>query len=417
MNQSFAIQKETTSCGRPAEHQMHSSSCVARDHGIQIYRSKNNNFRTNKRTSLLCLKMATDLPNLKGQLYIRGGPEYEENRCRNFARNAHNRDNNTKEKDNHQPAYIAVCEVVEDVQASIKFAQSNNLTVTVRTGGHNWFGCFLRNDVFLIDMQKFNQLNIDSSSSIARAGPAVVGTDLNDKAEVHGLCFPSGHCPGVPIGGFLLGGGYGWFFPYYGYAAEYIEEVTLVTPKGEIVTAKEGDDWLWMARGSASAFPGVVVEYKLRLAPLPKIIRMKTEFFPIVSYETVVRFANEYITKHSGESQKLELTVNLASTPPPMAEVVKAPKVFMVTQTWMADSEEDFHNQVAPLMTDKFPVKPLVAGEFQDFSSFSGLSSILGPAYPSGQHWISRALEYRANTFQDVAWENVQQEFVDKAPL
>ena len=299
-------------------------------------------------------------------------------------------------------------------KACVTFAKSENLTVTVRTGGHNWFGCFLRKDVFLIDMAQFASLDIDAAAKVATIGPAVVGTTLNEAAAKHGLCFPSGHCVGVPMGGYLLGGGMGWFLPYYGLAAEYLDQVTVVTPQGNVVTAnKEGDDWLWMARGSASLFSGVVVEYKIRLSPLPKVVRFKMDLFPVESYDTLLQFLNEYIASHPDDSKKLELTVNLACTPPPLVEVVKVTKLVMVMQTWQADSEDDLQKQVAPLLLDKFPLQPLLPGEFQDYS-FSGLSELLGPAYPHGQHWIGRALLYESKTFSEIAWGDVQQQFVHR---
>jgi len=355
------------------------------------------------------------LPN--GQLIAKGTSEYEEARCRNFAQNAHHPSVRKEETVKYQPAFIAVCQSVEDVQASVKFARDQCLQVTVRSGGHNWFGSFLRENVLLVDMKHFDSMSIEGT--VATVGPAVVGTDLNQAAAEHGFCFSSGHCSGVPLGGFLLGGGLGWFLPYYGLAAEHIEQVKLVDPQGSLVTVKDDDDdWMWMARGSASAFPGVVVEYKIRLSPLPAIVRCKMDFFPIESYASVVSFLNDFVTGNPEDEskKKLELTVNLVTTPQPLAEVAKVPKLIMVIQTWMADSEDAFKQQVAGLALDKFPVPSLVPGEFRDFS-FAGLSGLLVPAFPPGHHWICRALLYESRSFSALNWKDIQETFAEKAPL
>jgi FAD/FMN-containing dehydrogenase len=127
---------------------------------------------------------------------------------------------------------------------------------------------------------------------------------LNQQAAKLGLCFSSGHCSGVPLGGFLLGGGFGWFSEYYGYAAESVLSVTIVTPQGKVIDAcdsdssdnnnnnnnnnnenhENNDDWLWLARGAASTFPGVAVQ----LHPVPPIVRNVMGLFPLEDFEKLV---------------------------------------------------------------------------------------------------------------------------------
>jgi FAD/FMN-containing dehydrogenase len=211
---------------------------------------------------------------IDGTLYKPGDDAYEHARTRNFAVNAHNRENSV-------PAFIAQVKNVSDIQKCIAYAKEHKLSVTVRSGGHNWFGSYLQQDSMLIDMKDFCSLEIDEKSKSATIGPCVLGQILNQEAAKVGLCFSSGHCTGVPLGGYLLGGGLGWFSEYYGYAAESVETVTIVTPQGQVIEASsdgwddENDnaDWLWLARGAASTFPGVAVSFKLKLYPVPPIVR------------------------------------------------------------------------------------------------------------------------------------------------
>lgn len=356
------------------------------------------------------LSKDTPPPELEGQFLIQGTPDYETVRCANFSVSAHGR------KTGANPAAIAVCKTKADVQACIQFANTHNLTVTIRSGGHNYFGCFLRDNVLLVDLKELNSIAIDKESAMATAGPASNGCDVNKAAAEHGLCFSSGHCVGVPIGGYLLGGGFGWFTNYFGLACEQIEEVVVVEPtEGKLVVAKEGDDWMWMARGSGSAFPGIVVEYKLKLAPLPPIIRCKIDLFPVEEYASLVKFLNTALLVNADDT-KLETTVNLVCTPPPLAEVVKVPKLAMVIQTRMADSEEEFESAQEPYALDKFPCQPLLPGTFNDFT-FAGLSQQLAGAYPPGFHWISRAALHESKSFDVISWDNVQSKYIDTAPM
>eukprot|EP00978_Attheya_sp_CCMP212_P022165 scaffold65765_cov52-Attheya_sp.AAC.1 len=114
-------------------------------------------------------------------------------------------------------------------------------------------------------MTSFDSIDISISpqtqTATATVGPCAKGQDLNEQAAKFGLCSSTGHCVGVPLGGFLLGGGFGWLFTHFGKAAEAMEAVTIVTADGSVIEATSQeksdtlDNWMWLARGSASAFP------------------------------------------------------------------------------------------------------------------------------------------------------------------
>jgi hypothetical protein len=66
---------------------------------------------------------------------------YEHSRTRNFAVHAHYSNRNSKSS---SPALIAQVASVSDIQkCASRIRQGKNLSVTVRSGGHNWFGCYL----------------------------------------------------------------------------------------------------------------------------------------------------------------------------------------------------------------------------------------------------------------------------------
>ncbi|WP_198141560.1 FAD-binding protein [Micromonospora sp. ATCC 39149] len=62
----------------------------------------------------------------------------------------------------------------------------------------------------LIDLSSLQDVEIDPAASTAIVRPAVEGQVLNAALAEHGLMFPTGHCPDVGIGVFLLNGGWGW---------------------------------------------------------------------------------------------------------------------------------------------------------------------------------------------------------------
>ena len=74
--------------------------------------------------------------------------------------------------------------------------------------------------------------------------------------EERGRFFPGGHCPTVGIGGFLLQGGQGWNARGWGWAAEYVEAIDVVTADrraGARVDGRERRPLLGRARCRARA--------------------------------------------------------------------------------------------------------------------------------------------------------------------
>jgi FAD/FMN-containing dehydrogenase len=200
-----------------------------------------------------------------------------------------------KQEPGRRPRAIIQPKTVEDIKKTIKYAQKNNLKISVCSGGHSWSANHLRNDSILIDMSNFNQYELDANRLFAKAGPAVGGSDLLIELYKHGLFFPAGHCKGVCIGGYLLQGGFAWNGRKLGMACESVLGIDIVTAEGELVhaSATENEDLYWAARGSGGGFFGVVVCFHLRLYPLPKYRGMILHTFGMKHLEEVFNWAYE----------------------------------------------------------------------------------------------------------------------------
>lgn len=68
----------------------------------------------------------------------------------------------------------------------------------------------MRDDAVLIDLGKYQQIEVDESKMMAYVSPSTTGKMLNAYLSERGLMFCGGHCPDVGLGGFLLQGGMGW---------------------------------------------------------------------------------------------------------------------------------------------------------------------------------------------------------------
>jgi FAD/FMN-containing dehydrogenase len=173
------------------------------------------------------------------------------------------------------PAAILLADDADDVAAGVRLARAENLTVSVRSGGHSWAAWSLRDDALMIDLGGLDRLDYDEATGVVAAGPAVRGgLDLSPFLAERGRAFPGGHCPSVGLGGYLLQGGQGWNGRRMGWACESVVAVDVVTADGALLRADaaEHSDLLWAARGAGPGFPGVVTAFHLQTYEAPAVM-------------------------------------------------------------------------------------------------------------------------------------------------
>jgi FAD/FMN-containing dehydrogenase len=196
-----------------------------------------------------------------GRLVHRGSPDFEETRVGRIFNGRH---------PGRQPIAVLFAETDDDVVHGVLLAKDNGWSVSVRAGGHSWAAWSVRDNALLIDLGQLREVSYDESTQIVTARPAVSGgDDLDPFLERHGRFFNGGHCPSVGIGGFLLQGGQGWLARGWGWAAESVIAIDVVTAAGELVRADsaKNSDLYWAARGSGPGFPGIVTRFHLATRP------------------------------------------------------------------------------------------------------------------------------------------------------
>jgi FAD/FMN-containing dehydrogenase len=176
-----------------------------------------------------------------------------------------------KRKPNRFPDAILVAHTVEDVVRGIRLATLKDWKVGVRSGGHSWIGNAIRDGGLTLDLSALSDLEIDAATGTAAIGPAIRGKELNDLLEPFNFYFPTGHCPSVGLGGFTLGGGYGWNSRVIGPACMSILGIDVVTADVELVhaDAEHHSDLYWSARGGGPDFAGVITRFYMQLHRRP----------------------------------------------------------------------------------------------------------------------------------------------------
>jgi FAD/FMN-containing dehydrogenase len=237
-----------------------------------------------------------------------------------------------------------------DVVQAVRFARANRMKIAVRGGGHSWVGFSLRDDSLLIDLGSLNKVSIDQQARRAVTQPAVRSRDFNRLLAAQGLAFPVGHCPTVPLSGFLLNGALGCNFNAWGPGCFSIEAVRAVTAEGSVLVASEKHcaDLLWAVRGGGPGFFGVVTEFSLRVYPAPAAITTSNYYYPLERVEEVGAWVTGVARKLP---KQVELSIFIAAAPPSIADQCKSSNgiACLVTGTAFVDDSREAATALALL--------------------------------------------------------------------
>ena len=272
-----------------------------------------------------------------------------------------------------RPCAVVRPACVEDVQAAVRFAARTGLTVSARGSGHGWSGVAVQEGIVL-DLSALDDIQIDAAARIAEVGAAAKNGALAERLSEHGLAFPFGHCAGVSLSGYLLGGGIGWNIGQWGIACFSVEGADVVTADGALrrASATENPELFWAVRGAGPAFFGVVVRYRLRLQPLPRAIMLASWTYPLDRIAEVERWMTGSIAV---APRNVEFSVKMLTVP-------GAGKVAVGVATVFADTEDEARTTLARI-ADWAPAAAIASQEPMPVT-FASLFAIVGQLEPDG---------------------------------
>jgi FAD/FMN-containing dehydrogenase len=164
------------------------------------------------------------------------------------------------------PALVIQPTTASDVAAAVDFARQRGLLLSVKCGGHNIAGTSIADGGLMLDMSRMRDVVVDPVARVARVDGGCLVRDVDAATQAHGLATTLGFVSDTGVAGLTLGGGFGYLMRRFGWAADNLEEVEIVTADGVVRRAARDReaDLFWAIRGGGGNF-GVVTRFTFRL--------------------------------------------------------------------------------------------------------------------------------------------------------
>ena len=194
-----------------------------------------------------------------------------------------------------RPALIVRPTGAADVRDAVTYARTSGLPLVVRCGGHSVAGTSASEGGVLIDLSSLKGVQVDPRRGTAVAQAGVLWGEYDRETQLRGLATPGGRVTTTGVGGFALGGGYGWLSRKYGLTCDNLVSADIVTADGRLLHVSEDEhpDLLWGLRGAGANF-GVVTAYELRLHEIPPLIMAGMLVVPNHDAEQLLRAYRDY---------------------------------------------------------------------------------------------------------------------------
>lgn len=200
-----------------------------------------------------------------------------------------------------RPLLFARCRNVADVISAVNFARDQQLTVSIRSGGHNGAGLSLVDNGLVIDLSLMKGIFIDHKEKTVHVESGCTLGDVDHATQPFGLAVPSGIISTTGIGGITLGGGMGYLTRKHGLSIDNLLEANLVLADGNYVKAdkNENPDLFWAIRGGGGNF-GVVTSFKFQLKEAG-VNYSGPMFWPIEKTEEAMKFYHQTMSEASDD--------------------------------------------------------------------------------------------------------------------
>ena len=294
------------------------------------------------------------------------------------------------------PALVVQPTSAADVAAAVGFASGHGLLLSIKGGGHNMAGTSIAERGLTLDMSRLRDVTVDPDTRLAYVGSGCLLQDVDRATQTHGLATPLGSFSSeVGVAGLTLGGGLGYLTRRFGWTADNLEEVEIVTADGETRTANRDEhaDLFWALRGGGGNF-GVVTRFTFRVHEVGPTVTGGLVAWSADRVDEVLA-AYRDLTEAAPRELTAAVTVRLAPPAPFLPEEWHGrPIVGVLVCHSGADAEAD----LAPVRALGEPIADLVTEK-----SYTEQQSMLDGMEPKGNryYWKTEYLDELSNAFQD----------------
>jgi len=158
-----------------------------------------------------------------------------------------------------RPAIVARCLGIADVIECVRFAREHDLLLCIKGGGHNIASLAVADGALMLEMALMRGVWVDPHERVAHVQAGCVLGDVDRETQLHGLASVLGFVSLTGVAGLTLGGGIGYLTRRWGWTADNVVGMDVVTAEARLVRASsdENADLFWGLRGGGGNF-GVV---------------------------------------------------------------------------------------------------------------------------------------------------------------
>ena len=169
----------------------------------------------------------------------------------------------------HRPALVVGAAGAADVQAAVRFAAEHDAPLGAHLTGHGPAAVI---DSILVNTRRLGELSVDPARKTARIGAGLRWGQVMAESLKSGLGPLLGSSPSVGAIGYTAGGGIPLLAREFGFAADHVRAVDLVTADGRLrrLTADDDADLFWAVRGGKGNF-GIITAMEIGLVPVSRL--------------------------------------------------------------------------------------------------------------------------------------------------
>jgi FAD/FMN-containing dehydrogenase len=299
------------------------------------------------------------------------------------------------------PALVLQPTSAAHVAAAVAFARDHGLLLSVKGGGHNMAGTSIAERGLMLDMSRMRDVTVDPDARLAHVGSGCLLQEVDRATQEHGLATVLGSFNSeVGVAGLTLGGGLGYLTRRFGWTADNLEEVEVVSADGQIRSASrdENADLHWALRGGGGNF-GVVTRFTYRLHEVGPIVTGGLMVWGADRADDVLG-AYRDLTESAPRELTAAVTVRLAPPAPFLPEEWHGKPIIGLL---VCHSGAEVEADLAPVRALRNPIADLVTEK-----RYADQQSMLDGMEPEGNryYWKTEYLAGLSDEFLDTFRES-----------